>query len=347
MRRQAFIAALALATVATGGPTVAHELGAVQVRAHFDRENRYEIRVTVDRAHLPPELRGSAAFQENLIEALAPEIDGTRIARANDWAPTVDPNVADGFVLTATGAMPDAAGAFDVAIDVRVGSFYVSCLGLDGSETAQWVSPGTRSRPCTIGTTPQVPVAPRVWPVARQYAWLGLTHIVPGGADHILFVLGLCLLARGLRPLLAQVTAFTLAHSVSLGLAAAGIVTLPSSWVEPLIAASIVCIALENVFAKRVTMSRTALVFAFGLLHGLGFAGVLRELGLPKGRFLTALVSFNCGVEAGQFLVIAAAFALVGWWTTRRSWYRLWVVVPASLIIAAVGAVWTIERLVS
>jgi hypothetical protein len=183
--------------------------------------------------------------------------------------------------------------------------------------------------------------------VVREYGWLGLTHIVPFGADHVLFVLGLCLLARGLRPLLAQVTAFTIAHSISLGLAAANVVTLPPRWVEPLIAASIVCIALENVFAPRVTIRRTALVFVFGLLHGLGFAGVLGELGLPRGRFLTALLSFNCGVEAGQLLVIVAAFALVGWWTTRRAWYRPWVVVPASLIIAAVGAFWTIERLVS
>jgi hydrogenase/urease accessory protein HupE len=345
--RSAFVAELLLATAATSGPTVAHELGAVQVRAHFDRENRFELRVTVDRAHLPPDLRGSATFRESLIDAVVPSIDGIRIARASDWTTTVDTSVVDGFVLTAAGTIPDRARAFDVAIDVPVGSIYVACLGPEGEESAQWVSPGTRSRPCTIGGAAQASVPPRVWPVARQYAWLGLTHIVPGGADHILFVLGLCLLARGLRPLLAQVTAFTLAHSVSLGLAAAKIVTLPSRWVEPLIAASIVCIALENVFAERVTMRRTALVFAFGLLHGLGFAGVLRELGLPNGRFLTALVSFNCGVEAGQLLVIAAAFALVGWWTTRRSWYRPWVVVPASLAIAAVGAVWTIERLVS
>jgi hydrogenase/urease accessory protein HupE len=336
---------LALATVATTR-AAAHELGAVQVRARFDPDHRYELRVTVDRSHLPPELRGSATFERDLIDALAPRIDGVRIGRADEWRTTADTNVADGLVLTASGAMPDTARTFDVSIEARVGSIYVACLGPGDAESAQWVAPGTRSRPCAIGTAPKTHLAPRAWPVARQYAWLGLTHIVPGGADHILFVLGLCLLARGLRPLLAQVTAFTLAHSVSLGLAAAKIVTLPARWVEPLIAASIVCIALENVLAERVTMRRTALVFAFGLLHGLGFAGVLKDLGLPNGRFLTALVSFNCGVEAGQLLVIASAFTLVGWWTARRSWYRPWIVVPASLIIAAVGAVWTVERLV-
>jgi hydrogenase/urease accessory protein HupE len=311
------------------------------VRARFDRRNGYEIRVTADPSHLPPELRGLVVLRERLTGALSPRIDGVRIARARDW--TATPR-ADGLELVTRGNVSGAASAFDVAIDLAVGSIYLSCVGPDGSESAQWISPGSRSVPCAIGVAAAPRAAPRAGQVIRQYVWLGLTHIVPWGADHILFVLGLCLLARGLRPLLNRVTAFTLAHSVSLALAAAKIVTLPSRWVEPLIAVSIVCIAVENVFAERVAMRRTALVFAFGLLHGLGFAGVLSGLGLPDGRFLTALVSFNCGVEAGQLLVIAAAFSLVGWWTTRRSWYRPFVVVPASWIIAAVGTVWTIER---
>jgi hypothetical protein len=108
-----------------------------------------------------------------------------------------------------------------------------------------------------------------------------------------------------------------------------------------------VVIAVENVFAQNVSTRRTLLVFAFGLLHGLGFAGVLREMGLPPGRFFVALFSFNVGVEAGQLFVILSAFALVGWWTKRRSWYRSFIVVPASLAIAGVGLLWAIERLVA
>src|SRR6185295_15811080 len=116
---------------------------------------------------------------------------------------------------------------------------------------------------------------------------------LPEGFDHVLFVLGLALLSARLPTLLAQVTAFTLAHTVTLALAVYGVVSLPSRVVEPLIAASIVYVAVENLFRQRASWLRLALVFDFGLLHGLGFAGVLSELGWPSGRKLVALLSFN------------------------------------------------------
>ena len=177
-----------------------------------------------------------------------------------------------------------------------------------------------------------------------RYGVLGFLHIVPRGLDHILFVLGLFLLSSRFRPLLFQVTAFTLAHAVTLALATYGLVRLPSSIVEPVIALSIVWIGVENVLGDELKPWRPAVVFLFGLLHGLGFAGVLAELGLPEGEWLPALVSFNVGIEIGQLAVLGLAFLAVGW-ARDRPWYRSRITVPLSLGIAAVGLFWAIERI--
>ena len=180
--------------------------------------------------------------------------------------------------------------------------------------------------------------------VTWRYIALGFLHIIPKGLDHILFVLGLFLLSTSLRTLLWQISAFTLAHSVTLGLSMAGVWQMPGEVVEPIIAASIVYVAVENIYTAKLTPWRPALVFVFGLLHGLGFAGVLSEIGMPTDAFFTALLAFNIGVEVGQLSVIAIAFALVFWIRNRPS-YRQWVVVPASSAIALVGIYWTIERI--
>ena len=181
------------------------------------------------------------------------------------------------------------------------------------------------------------------WRVALRYLQLGFTHIIPKGPDHILFVLGLFLLSTRLKPLLWQITAFTVAHSSTLALALYGVVRLPSMIVEPLIAASIAFVAIENLTTTDLKPWRPFVVFAFGLVHGLGFAGVLRDLGLPRNQFATALLTFNIGVELGQLAVIALAFAALGWWRSQV-WYRRAVVLPASCAIAAVAIVWTIQR---
>src|SRR5262249_8374254 len=115
--------------------------------------------------------------------------------------------------------------------------------------------------------------------------------------------------------------------------------------VEPLIAISIAYVAIENIFMSELKPWRLALVFAFGLLHGMGFAGALRELGLPRSEFVTALLTFNIGVEAGQLAVICAAFLVVGWDCGNRHWYRRLVVLPASAMIACTAIYWTVERL--
>jgi len=179
---------------------------------------------------------------------------------------------------------------------------------------------------------------------ARRYLALGFTHIVPGGLDHVLFVLGIYLLSGRVRAVLWQVSAFTLAHSITLGLGLYGIVSVPPRIVEPLIALSIAYVAIENIFLSELRPWRVALVFAFGLLHGLGFAGALQELGLPRAELATALVAFNAGVEAGQLAVIGAAFVLVGGACAHQAWYRQRVVVPASVAIACTAIYWTIAR---
>lgn len=192
-----------------------------------------------------------------------------------------------------------------------------------------------------------------------SYIPVGFDHILPQGLDHILFVLGLFLLSTRWGPLLWQVTAFTLAHTVTLALGATGWVSIPGSIVEPLIAASIVYVAVENIFMRGLSKWRPLIVFGFGLLHGLGFASVLGEFGLPDGQFIPALIGFNVGVELGQLTVIALA-ALLIWLSVRaaeaakidgeegavRSYPVMFraVSVTGSLLIAIIGAWWVIER---
>lgn len=185
-----------------------------------------------------------------------------------------------------------------------------------------------------------------VYEISRDYLVIGFTHILPKGLDHILFVIGLYLLSTRLSTLVWQVTSFTIAHTITLALAMLGIVSLSPSIVEPLIAASIVYIGIENTVTNRLQRWRPAIVFGFGLLHGLGFAGVLTDIGLAPAEFVTGLVAFNVGVELGQLAVIAACFLVAGLWFRHKDWYRSVITNPASVLIAAIGAWWFVERTV-
>jgi hypothetical protein len=184
------------------------------------------------------------------------------------------------------------------------------------------------------------------WPrQLAMYLRLGFRHIVPEGTDHILFVLGLFFLGITWRKLLAQTTVFTVAHATTLFLSTYGIFSLPSKYVEPAIALSIAFIALENVFNPRLGMGRLAIVFCFGLIHGLGFASSLSEVPFPKHQFIVALLGFNFGVDAGQLFIILLAFLSVGWFR-NRPWFRARIAIPCSLAIAAVGVFWAVQRVV-
>ena len=183
------------------------------------------------------------------------------------------------------------------------------------------------------------------WQTFLNYIYVGFEHIVPKGLDHILFVLGLFFFALKWHPLLWQVTTFTLAHTITLALASLNLVSLPASIVEPLIALSIAYVAIENIFGDgETTPRRLMVIFFFGLLHGLGFASVLSDVGLQPSQFIAGLIGFNIGVEFGQITVLVAAFFLVGMWFGERPWYKKYIANPASLAIAAIGLFWTIER---
>ncbi len=177
-----------------------------------------------------------------------------------------------------------------------------------------------------------------------EYIPVGFTHILPKGLDHILFVLGLFFLSPRVKPLLLQVSLFTVAHTITLALGALGMVNVNPAIVEPLIALSIVFVAVENIFARKLHTWRSFVIFGFGLLHGLGFASVLGEFGLPENQFLPALIGFNVGVEFGQLAVIAAAYLGVRLWFGRHPKYRGRVAIPASVTIAMIGGYWFVER---
>ncbi len=181
--------------------------------------------------------------------------------------------------------------------------------------------------------------------VVWRFLVLGFLHIIPRGFDHILFVLGLFFFGIKLRPLLFQVTAFTVAHSITLGLSLFNVLSLPPRIVEPLIAFSIVIVAMENILLRKLRLSRLLIVFGFGLIHGLGFASVLKNLGLPESQFFKVLLSFNMGVELGQLAVISLAMALTIWmW--NKSWYFRRFVIPVSFLIAAIGLFWFMQRII-
>jgi hypothetical protein len=181
---------------------------------------------------------------------------------------------------------------------------------------------------------------------APEFTWIavGFQHIIPEGLDHILFILGLFFLAGGWRILLLQVTGFTIAHSLTLGLSMFGVIAVPASVVEPLIALSIVYVAVDNLFASKLARWRLVVVCLFGLLHGMGFAAVLADIGLPQHQFVLGLVLFNLGVELGQLAVIGAALLAVGWFR-RQAWYEAFIAHPATIAIAGTGAYWFLKRI--
>ncbi|MBX7109218.1 MAG: HupE/UreJ family protein [Chitinophagales bacterium] len=181
--------------------------------------------------------------------------------------------------------------------------------------------------------------------IGLAYLLLGFRHIIPAGADHMLFILSIFLLSSNLTKVIWQATAFTIAHSITLGLAMYGLITPPSAIVEPVIALSIVLVAFENIITAELHPWRIFIIFLFGLVHGMGFASVLIGLGLPQKEFLTGLITFNIGVELGQITIILLAYFLFGKWFGQYPWYRKRIVIPLSCCIAVIAMYWTVERL--
>jgi hydrogenase/urease accessory protein HupE len=202
----------------------------------------------------------------------------------------------------------------------------------------------------------EVPAAQGWEQVAAAYLWLGVEHIL-FGVDHLMFVLALILLVRGWRRILLTVTAFTVAHSITLGAATLGYLNVPGPPVEAAIALSIVLVAVEIVNVSRGQESLTAripwlIAFAFGLLHGLGFAGALSEVGLPGHAIPVALLFFNIGVELGQLTFVVAVIALLAilrplWLGVVRAdtgWSPALPMIGSAYCIGAIASFWLIER---
>lgn len=180
--------------------------------------------------------------------------------------------------------------------------------------------------------------------VVRRFAASGVEHIF-GGPDHIAFIVGLLLLGGSLRRLLIVMTAFTLAHSITLSLAALELLTPPARYVEPAIALSIVYVGVDNFLVTSASRDvRSWIAFAFGLIHGFGFASVLKEFGLPTTALGWALFSFNVGVEVGQAAIVLAIAPAVAWLHRTRPAAGRAVALTGSALVVAAGAYWFVER---
>ena len=360
-----------LALLLACGAATAHEIRPAVATLTLEPEGRYEIAIVVNIeaviAAVSPQHRDTDespnAREYNRLRALAPDalrtvieadvaryldgielqFDGIRVRPALsrvEIPPVGDVALSRQTVVRLGGAAPAGAKMLAFSYAGRFGSCVLRVREGERLD-AVWLKNGERSVPYVIGKGfDQRSMAD----VLLDYTVLGFTHIVPKGLDHILFVLGLFLLSTRWKPLLIQVTAFTVAHTLTLALSVYGVVSLSPAIVEPLIAASIAYVAVENILTPQLKPWRALVVFGFGLLHGLGFAGVLEEVGLPHGQFVPALVSFNVGVELGQLAVIAIAYLVVGIWGRNKSWYRPRVVIPASAAVAAVGLFWTVQR---
>ncbi|MCK5923908.1 MAG: HupE/UreJ family protein, partial [Methylococcales bacterium] len=256
-----------------------------------------------------------------------PEVEDTRNARDS--------------VLLLAATLPPGTVSLKWQWHEQNGPIIVRAGAADAPDAfAQFLAAGSQSDAILLAGN-----APRsVLVEITDYMRIGFLHIVPKGLDHILFVVGLFLTAPRLKPVLWQVSSFTVAHTITLALGITGIVSLPATLVEPLIALSIVVVGIENVFTGRLTSARPLVVFVFGLLHGLGFASVLGDVGLNSDSFLTALLAFNVGVELGQLTVILLCFTAVGWLFRNKPWYRQRITIPGSLLIAATGLFWFVQR---
>jgi len=359
------------ALLAAGTAASAHNLAFTDVRLELRMDGTFTADVSCDLDALAlgaPSEKDDAAALAAEIEALSPAAREELVAGLErllkrrlrvryDGAPApFEVALPERGRPTPPGALPSALGLVArlsgrVPAGAREVSFFASLAfppvriavvreGQAGAPPIELVARGGESRPLPLSGPA---AAASGLETLRRYLLLGATHILPFGLDHVLFVAGLALLSARVRPLLAQVTAFTLAHTATLALSSAGVVSLSPTVVEPLIALSIAYVGLENALSPRLRASRLALVFAFGLLHGLGFAGVLGQLGLPDGRRVTALLSFNLGVELGQLAVIAIVLGALQLWSLAGG-RRESVVRPASLAIAAAGLFWTVRR---
>lgn len=297
-----------------------------------------------------PEALAEALTQAwpSIADQITLQVDGIDVVpelSAIDIPPVGDTEIRRDSTLTITADLPAGDGPVVFGWDDSLGGLIIRQTG-EGESYEAFLTGGALTDPMPRSGVAQQSLGSAV----ARYVVSGFDHIIPKGLDHILFVLGLYFYALAWRPLLWQVTAFTAAHTVTLALATTGVVNIPGDamWiVETIIAASIVYVAVENIWGgekKTIGWKRIAIVFGFGLLHGLGFASVLSEFGVGS-HFVASLISFNVGVELGQLAVIAVAFLLLGLPFGSKPFYRRAIAIPGSLLIAAIGTYWVLNRI--
>ncbi len=180
-----------------------------------------------------------------------------------------------------------------------------------------------------------------------QFTGIGFNHVVPLGWDHILFIIGMALSSLLWRRLLLLVTTFTLAHTLTLGLAMYGVIEVSARIVEPIIAFSIAYVAIENLLAKQSIRRKSIVVFLFGLIHGLGFASMLKSFDMAPESFLATLIGFNLGVELAQIAIVLGVVVVLLTIRGLKLNYRKLAVMPVSILIALIGFWWGIERIIN
>ena len=348
LRRVAFVAgAAALVVTMNSSLVLAHPTATSFVIVTVTGPQSATIDITTDAKALALKLEplgGEAA----LLRLVTLESDTGAVSLELYSMASVDSD-AERVRVRIAATLPENARTLSWRSSLFLGSYPLLVRGGKPSDPAdadayEWLNGDERSRTHSLS---DLDSRRSGWTRFVRTVGLGFTHILPGGLDHVLFVCGLFLLGGGMRAMLLQVSAFTVAHSVTLAVAALGVISVPSAIVEPLIALSIAYVAIENLVARpRSGLSRwrLAIVFGFGLLHGLGFAGALLDLGVSQPDLPATLLGFNVGVELGQIAVIVLAAVVVRLLPVPVNRRRQWVTVPASAVIAAMGVFWAIQR---
>ena len=327
----------------------AHPTASAFVVIRVPGDGRVDVELTANAQSLAltvAGLTGAApehAIRTELLRLVELESDGRPVALT--WLGATDTRDRQGLVTVhLEGRLPARAEVIRWRAPFMLSAYPLAVIGGASTVTPHnydWIAGGAQSREYRLVSLTSDDSA---WQSVLRLVPTGFTHIVPGGLDHVLFMIGLFLMASTRRALVLQVSAFTVAHSMTLALGVFGAVSISPRIVEPLIAASIAFIALENLFAPSVTRWRLFVVFVFGLLHGLGFAGAMTDLGLSGEHLAASLVGFNIGVELGQLSVIVAAALIVRALRLSIDAERQFVLRPVSAAIALTGLFWAIER---
>ena len=245
--------------------------------------------------------------------------------------------------LRLRSSFPKAGEAIAIQWQPAMGALLIRQMGTGGDpEYSDYLPNGGESQAFMLSDARPVPLGS----VIGKYIHSGIIHIVPAGLDHILFVVGLLAYGLSARGLIFQISLFTVAHTITLAAASLGWINISGSIVEPLIALSIAWIGVENMIrtSGRVAITRSSVVFVFGLLHGLGFASVLADFGLPQSAYIVGLLSFNLGVEIGQLIIVVPIFLMLRALKLTDRRFRRGFQIPVSTIISAIGLFWFVER---